>query len=584
MRLLKKIFLLGTIIAGALVLQTTNIARAATMSFISSASTAVIGNTIDVSVRVNGEGQTVNAAQATIQYPAGILQVVRVDHSNSIFNIWAQEPTVNTSTGEISFLGGGTNSFTGSSLYILDVTFMVRGAGAATLSFANAGVTAGDGTGANILSGTTPLSINTGGTLGAAAVPASSTSAAVEMASSSLLAPVTRAAATATGLPMAPTLSVPLYPDQSRWYNLLGDTIVLWNVPPDITHVAASVSHVENAVVGTPEAALANGKDLGILGDGIWYAKVQFENGVGWGAPAYYKISVDTTPPLPFAISIENAGTDNPSPTVQFETNDSLSGIANYTIAVDGTVIATTTATTLALPPQAPGAHTLVVSASDLAGNSSQDSASFAILPLPTPQITFVEPSIAQGSFVFASGNSAPSSSIEVIIIDGGNRQVFDGIVAADSDGHWDITANVPLAIGTYSLSAIARDARGAKSLATAARPFMVLAPSVISFGAINLGWFEILLITILLAITIASLCSWWYVLKQQRRGRYNIVTGRDIEKLSDLLSADIKDLSGLPAVKNIASDPEFIHAIATLNENVAKIKKYLKQELEKLK
>ena len=127
------------------------------MSFLSGVTSASIGDTIDVSVRIDSQGQTVNAAQGTIDYPTSILQVVSVDHSNSIFNIWAQEPTVNTSTGEISFLGGSTNSFSGTSLYVLDVTFVVRGKGVATLNFANAGVTAGDGTGANILSASTRL-------------------------------------------------------------------------------------------------------------------------------------------------------------------------------------------------------------------------------------------------------------------------------------------------------------------------------------------------------------------------------------------------------------------------------------------
>jgi len=564
-------------------------AHAATMSFVSSKSSAAIGDTIDVSVRVDSNGQTVNAAQGTIDYPVNILQVASVNHANSIFNIWAQEPSVNTSTGSISFLGGGTNSFSGTSLYILDITFVVKGTGVATLDFANAGVTAGDGTGANILEGATPLSINIAGAAGAPSVAATTTPSGLQntgTTSSTVTVPepVTRVPVAATGLPAAPMLTVPLYPDQTRWYDLLGDTIVLWNVPADVTQVSASVGHTENSAIGTPEKTLSNGKDLGALQDGIWYVTVRFKNSVGWSVPTYYKISIDTAVPLPFTMQIADAGTNDPSPTVQFETSDSLSGIADYTVAVDGTVIATTTSTAITLPAQPPGTHTLVITANDRAGNSAQDSASFQIVPLPTPQITFVEPSVVQGAFAFVSGNGTPSSSVEVVIVDGSKRAVFDGTTPVDSDGNWSLTVNVPLAIGTYSLSAIAHDDRGAQSLSSAPQKFAVLAPSVISLGVIELGWFEILIIVILLAITIASLALWRTGAKKQRRGLYTVVAGRDIEKLTDLLLDNLKDLSAIPAVEAAAADPELAHAIATMKENVEKMKKYLKEELEKIK
>jgi hypothetical protein len=397
---------------------------------------------------------------------------------------------------------------------------------------------------------------------------------------------ITRTPVPATGLPALPVVQVPLYPDPTRWYNVLGDTIALWNVPPDVTQVATGLAHNESDINLVTEKTLSNGQDFGTLKDGIWYIAVRFKNNIGWGSPAYYKISVDTAVPLPFATQIENAGTDNPSPMIQFETSDSLSGIAGYTVAVDGTVIATTTAnvTTMTLPPQAPGTHTLVVSASDLAGNSALDGISFQILPLPTPQITFVGTSVSEGNFVFASGIGTPSSSVEVVVIDASKREVFDGMTPVLGDGHWDITVNVPLAAGRYSLSATAHNDQGAESVASAFDAFTVSAPSVISFGIIQLGWFEILIIVLLLIVAAVSLWSRRYVLKNQRRGLYNTVAARDIEKLSDILSANIKSMIELPSVKNAMSDPELVYHLGKLDENVARIKKYIKQELEQLK
>jgi hypothetical protein len=565
-------------------------AHAATMSFVSSESSASVGDMIDVSVRVDSGGQSVNAAQGTIQYPANILQVQSVDHSNSIFNIWAQEPSVNTSTGAISFLGGGTNSFSGTSLYILDVKFLVKGTGKATLDLTNTGVTVGDGSGSNILDGTTPLSISVNGMTGAASTGATAvpglpnTGAAAASSTAATPQPITRAPIAAIGLPAAPVLTVPLYPDPTRWYNLLGDTIVLWNVPADVTQVSARASHTEINTIGTPETTLSNGQDLGTLRDGIWYVTARFKNNIGWGPPAYYKISIDTAVPLPFTTQIENAGTDNPSPTITFETSDSLSGIADYTVAIDGAVIAVTASTTMTLPAQPPGAHTLVVTATDLAGNSAEDSTSFKILPLPTPQVAFVEPSVIQGNFVFASGSAIPSSSIQIVVDDGNGRDVFDGTAPVTSDGNWNITVKVPLAVGKYFLSATARDDRGAQSLSTAPQAFNVLTPSVISFGIINLSWFEILIFVILLAITGGSLALWLTSARKQRRGLYAIVAGRDIEKLSDLLLVNLKSLSEIPVIAAAAADPDLTHVIATMKANIAKMKKYLAEELGKIK
>jgi hypothetical protein len=161
---------------------------------------------------------------------------------------------------------------------------------------------------------------------------------------------------------------------------------------------------------------------------------------------------------------------------------------------------------------------------------------------------------------------------------------VFDGTVPADGDGNWETAIQVPLAIGNYSLSAIARDDHGAVSIASAPRAFTVRPPSVISFGILELGWFEILIIVVLLVISGVSVWSWWYMLKKQKLGAYNTVARRDIEKLTDMLSANIKSLTERPSIKSAATDPDLTYVIGKMQENVARIKKYIGQELEKLK
>lgn len=359
-------------------------AHAATMSFVSGASNPSIGDTIDVSVRIDSQGQTVNAAQGIIQYSKNILQVVRVDHSNSIFNIWAQEPSVNTSTGAISFLGGSTNSFSGGSLYVLDVTFVVRGTGLATLNFANVGVTTGDGTGANILSSSTAISFS----IGASAIPTGTVS---NVTSTPVVVPqivpvpvqIKRPVVPTTTVPVAPAISLSLYPDQTAWYNTVGNFLAQWQLPTDVTDVATAVNQ-DPQFTPTSSEGLFDNKTFGTLKEGVWYLHVRFKNSAGWGPVTHYRIAIDTTPPYSFSASIKEGSTTQISaPTVQFSTQDQPSGVAFYQIFVDGNVVGTTTNASFILSSLSFGSHAIAVQAVDYAGNRTETRLSVTVAMPP---------------------------------------------------------------------------------------------------------------------------------------------------------------------------------------------------------
>ncbi|MDP2598337.1 MAG: hypothetical protein Q8P49_00735 [Candidatus Liptonbacteria bacterium] len=555
-------------------------ARAATMYMVPDARSLSIGQEFNVDLKIDtGDASTsINSAQATIQFPVGILNAISVDKQNSVFGFWLEEPTISISDGTIRFIGGAIKGVSGNALQVVRMKFKATGAGLADLKISDAAVAAADGKGTNVLAETKGVSVAVGtNTLSPSPAPPAATN--IEQPQIIYRTPVK-----AAGLPAKPVLRVPLYPDESRWYDQIGDVIVLWDLPVDITQVAARVSHAKDGTAPTPEKALSNGKNFGVLQEDIWYVKVQFRNNIGWGEPAYYKISIDTTPPLPFDIKISNAASDDPSPKIDFETNDSLSGIANYAISVDGKELAIVTSTTAILPAQLPGRHSLTVKATDLAGNSVEDGIGFEVLPLPTPQIEFITKSISQGEFAFASGKGTPGGSVEVIAVDAGNREVFRGTAGSDDGGHWDVTVKVPLAIGEYQLSARSHDTRGAQSFMSDPRSFKVKAKSIISFGFIELGWLEILIIVILAVVASISIWSRRNIMRAQTRGAYKVILGRDVEKLSALLSENIKELSQIPSVRDGADAPKFAYLIAKLNENIAKIKKYIGQEAEKLK
>ena len=580
MPIIKRFIFIGTILATLLLFQA---AHAATMSFVSPVDHAAVGDMVTVSVRVNSQGQTVNAAQGTIDYPKNILQVTRIDHSNSIFNIWAQEPSVNTSTGEISFLGGGTNSFSGTSLYILDVTFVVRGTGTATLDFKNAGATAGDGTGSNILDSTSPFSLNI---IGAGAAPVSVTTTPASAGTTpSATAPqsITRTPTVVTGLPPAPVLSVPLYPDQTRWYDQLGNVMLFWNLPSDISQVVTRLSQVPDLVAGQKQAQLLTGQSFGTLSDGVWYLRAQFMNNIGLGSPAYYKISIDTAPPLPFTIKIDNATSDNPSPQISYQTNDSLSGIDHYEVVVDGEPAIVTTSTSMTLPPHAPGSHTLVVNAIDRAGNVTKSSMAFTVLPLATPQIVFVTPSAPEGEPLFVSGTTLTGGDITVYVLNDKKQPIFESTTTANNAGDWSVIINQDIPQGSYGVSVVASDARGAMSL-PATGSVIVRDRVIFSIGMFDFDWSELSLLILLVGIIVAIVVAWFLFRRREYRQAFRIIAGRDVQKLTDILESQLAEAQKRQGASEESAKTELGNFLTRAQETVGRMKKYLSKEVEDLK
>ncbi len=368
-----KTLLVSAAILGAI---SANAAFAATSLFMTSPVPSLsVGDTVTVEVR-SGSDAVINAAQGTIRYPTDVLSVDSVSDANSIFNIWVSPPSVNTSTGAISFLGGSTNAFSGAALPVFSITFRARGAGAAAIQFQNAAVTAGDGTGANILSGSTPLSLTV---LTPGAVAAATTTAAAPPPPKQ----ITRPAVPAAQLPIAPVLFVGLYPDPTGWYSTVSNFLVQWKLPSDVSAVATAVNQNPEFDPAVSEGLFDN-KIFGEVEEGIWYLHVRFKNSAGWGPTAHYRIAIDEMPPNPFMVSIkEGTTTEIAAPTLQFSTQDQPSGVAFYRILADGVVVGTTTNTMFTLSSLAFGSHAIIVEAVDYAGNMTQSRLSIDIAQPP---------------------------------------------------------------------------------------------------------------------------------------------------------------------------------------------------------
>jgi len=353
------------------------VARAATLFLTSDSPQAAVGDTVNVNVRIASD-QSVNAAQGVLYYPTDIFGVKQVSRANSIFDIWLPEPSVNTSKGEISFLGGSTNAFSGSSLPVLTVIFEARGTGKGDVGFRNAAVTAGDGTGANILSSPTGMSF-------AVAAPGTAPAQVAVPQAPPPPKQIVRPAAPAAKVPVVPDVSVGLYPHQDAWYNAVGNFLAQWQLPADVSAVSTALNQ-NPSFDPTVSEGLFDNKTFGAVTEGMWYVHVRFKNSVGWGPTAHYRIAVDTTPPFAFAAkSKEGLVTGLLSPTLQFSTQDQPSGVASYRILVDGGAVGSSTSTSFTLSPLSFGSHDVVAQAIDYAGNVTESRLSIVITPPATP-------------------------------------------------------------------------------------------------------------------------------------------------------------------------------------------------------
>ncbi len=139
----------------AFFLSFTEKANAATLSFSPSTASVPAGSTVSVKVVVNTEGVAINNAEAIIQFPSNLLEVVSVSKNSSVFSLWVEEPTFSNSSGTVKFNGGVPNpGFNGSNGSLVSITFRAKAVGNANVRFTSSSVLANDGQGTNVLSGT----------------------------------------------------------------------------------------------------------------------------------------------------------------------------------------------------------------------------------------------------------------------------------------------------------------------------------------------------------------------------------------------------------------------------------------------
>ena len=162
-------------------------------------------------------------------------------------------------------------------------------------------------------------------------------------------------------------------------------------------------------------------------------------------------------------------------------------------------------------------------------------------------------------------------------------QEVIKTVVSSDGSGKWE-TSFKELPIGQYSLRVTARDERGAVSYPLEIKKFRVLPPIVLSVGPLDLGWSEIFIIVMLLVVAGLSLFARQYASKKKTREAYRVIVGQDIEKLSVLLSDDLEELEETQKLDDSSRLAQAKERIDKMRKTIIKMKKYIGEEVNKMK
>ena len=431
-----------------------------------------VGNTFSVAVMVNTGGVAINAAEATLTFDAEKLEITNISKSGSIFPMWVENPSF--SGGSVSF-GGGllTPGYNGSSGRIIIINFRAKSKGVAGVSFSSGRVLPNSPNPTNIL-----ISKGSGSYI------------------ISVVSPL-------TPVPSKPKIISSTHPDQSKWYKD-NDPKFSWELPSGVTDISFSFDQKEKSYPDYVSEGLIDSKTYKDVKDGVWYFHLKFRNKNGWSFASNYKIQIDTTPPEPFKITINNKeDLTNPRPILLFETSDALSGIDSYEVKIGKDKSVNVKENSYQIPLLNPGKYTVVVEAIDKAGNYTAETIELTIEAIETPVITKYSKVLYLGDPFFLEGKSLPEIIINIYLQKEGEEEVFETTARSDKEGSFTYNYDRLLGKGEYKIWIVGEDSRGARS-----NPSAKISISVAPPAFIRIGWLTIdcLSAVIILLVVIAGL------------------------------------------------------------------------------
>lgn len=134
--------------------------------------------------------------------------------------------------------------------------------------------------------------------------------------------------------PNVVTVSSESHPDQGLWYQVKNASFN-WNQEDKVDGFSYEFNQTADTVPDDTPEGTQTSATFENLEDGVYYFHIKARNNVGWGETAHFKINIDSTPPDPFGIATLETD-DGERLILFFYTNDSLSGVSYFNVAVDG--------------------------------------------------------------------------------------------------------------------------------------------------------------------------------------------------------------------------------------------------------
>lgn len=489
-------------------------------------------NNFVVSIEVNTD-QAINGVEGSLSFPTNKLEVIGLDKSHSVMSIWVQEPSFSNSgtQGSIHFSAIKLNpGFVGSKGNVLNITFKVKDAGVANLTFSSGSILANDGKGSNILN-----AFGSGVYSLVAKNLQSTTPAATTPSVTPAGQPTASGPTSAKAVWLAPQIKLWLQDssgndilfntsdDTPKWSNNAYAKITWDKITDNATKVLTLLDDNPETEPSNQSATADNWQILPFLNEGKHYFHIRWA-GAGGGATLHFPIFVDLHEPKHFTINFDGEttakggihSTSNPRPRLTFFTEDELAGLDRYQFKIndgDWSEVKLEPDGTFILPKLSTETrYNLVIRAFDLAGNFTDEATAFIIQPIVAPQITYCPRTVSStvGPLVI-EGKAAPEAKIELVL---DKHEPLVITAKADQNGDWRVVYNEVLPAGTYSVKARQILDNGAESSYSPA--FTLRANSwqgkIINWLA-NYYWY--LIVILFIAIQVVMLA--WYRRALQR-------------------------------------------------------------------
>ncbi len=544
---------------------------AASLYFSPSSGSKQVGKNFTVSVYVSSADQTMNAASGDISVDSDTLQVVSISKSGSIFSLWAQEPSFSAASAK--FEGIVLNpGYQGSGGKLLSITLKPKAAGDAEIRLTNGSVLANDGNGTNILTslGSARFTIPDGTVEPTPAEP----TPAVEV----------------TDVPAAPRVTSENCSNPDGWC-MGNDAKFSWVLPAGVTGVSIMGDHNPSTNPGTVSDGLMSNYTYTNVEDGTWYFHIRLRNSYGWGGITHYKFQIDTKKPDFFDLSLEEPiKAVDPRAKLFLNAKDSGSGIAKYEIKIDneqpqawvddGKHIFTTNSL-------APGSHTVVAKAIDVAGNFLTASLDIKVEGIEAPKITEYPEQITTGDTLIIKGQSYPDAKVSVYVQKEGSEPVKQ-FVRADTSGNFKFIFEGKLTDGVYAVWAEAENDHGAKSGPGDKVSIVVSQRAILRIGSLIISYLSVVitLLVLIFGLIFGVWYSWirFFAFKRKVRREMGDIE-KDIHKAFDILRDSArKQISNLEKIKlKRELTKEEARVLTQLKNQLNEAEELINKEVEKI-